>query len=98
MICTRYYRHSFLSRTRLTCAQIRKSINLIVTIRTRIRTIRRNDQSIGRQRLAGVAAEHIALNEYLIVAAAVDRLVTVVFVEVVVDVLVAEATSRAAGT
>ena len=78
--------------------QIRKPINLKVPVGARIWTVVWNHQSIRTQRLARIASEDIALDENLIVAAGVDGLVEKVDIEIVVDVLVAEAAGWPAGS
>ena len=75
----------------LTRSQIRIPIQLLIATRARIRRVVGNNQAVRAERLAGVATEHVALDEHLVVGARVDRLVVEVDVEVVVDVLVAEA-------
>lgn len=59
----------------LTRTQIRKPVQLIVPIWRCVGAVLRNDKAVCRQCLGGLAAEHIAFHEYLIIAAAVYRLV-----------------------
>jgi len=80
----------------LTRSQIRIPIQLLIAARARIRRVVGNNQAVRAERLAGVATEHVALDEYLVVGARVDRLVVEVDVEVVVNVLVAEPAGGAA--
>lgn len=76
---------------RLTSTKVGKPIKLLIATHTSIRAILRNDQTIRTQRLARIPTKHIPLHQHLIIRARVDRLVDKVLVQVVVDVLVAEA-------
>lgn len=82
----------------LTSSQVRKPINLEITLRTSIRAVLGNDKTVRAQRLASVTTEYVGLNQHLIVAAGVDGLVVEVLVEVVEDVLVAKAACGTAST
>lgn len=64
----------------LTGAQIREPIKLVVALWTGIRAILWNHQTICTQRLPRLAAEHIPLNEDLVIAPTVDGLVQEIFV------------------
>jgi hypothetical protein len=75
----------------LTCAEVGKPVKLLVATRARVGTILRNDKPIRAERLARVPPEDVTLDEHLVVGARVDGLVQEVLVQVVVDVLVAEA-------
>ena len=75
----------------LTCTEIGKPVKLLIATRARVRTILGNDKPIRAERLARVPAEDVTLDENLVVGARVDGLVQKVLVQVVVDVLVAEA-------
>lgn len=75
-------------------AEVSEAVDLLVTTDAGIGAILRDDKPVRAKRLARVAAEHVALDEDLVIGARVDRLVQVVLVEVAVDVLVAEAARR----
>jgi hypothetical protein len=80
----------------LTGSEIGETVQLFVATGASVRRIFGNDQTIGAERLAGVAPEDVALDEHLVVGAGVDGLVVEVDVEVVVDVLVAKTAGGAA--
>lgn len=77
--------------------QVGKPIQLLVTADARVGAVLGDDQAVGAQGLAGVAAEDVALDEDVVVGAGVDGLEVKVVVVVVVDVLAAEAPGGAAG-
>lgn len=83
--------------TLLTSTKVSESIKLVVTIGAGVGAVLRDDETIRAQCLPCVTGEDIALDEDLVVASAVDSLVQEVLAQVVVDVLVAKATSRATG-
>ena len=76
-------------------SKVGESVNLKVTVGAGVRAVLGDDETICAERLAGLAFEDIAFDEYLVVAAGVNGLVEEVDIEVVVDVLVAEAASGA---
>lgn len=78
-------------------AQVGKPIQLLVAADARVGAVLGDDQAVGAQGLAGVAAEDVALDEDVVVGAGVDGLEVKVVVVVVVDVLAAEAPGGAAG-
>lgn len=80
----------------LTGTKVRVAVELLVTADASVGRVLRDDQAVGAQGLAGLAAENVALDEDLVVGARVDGLVEEVLVEVVVDVLAAEAAGGAA--
>jgi hypothetical protein len=81
--------------TLLTGTKVSKSIDLEITVRAGVGAVFGNDETVGAQRLPCLSGEDIALHEDLVVTSAVDGLVQEVLVQVVVDVLVTEAASRA---
>lgn len=82
---------------KLTLAKVHVSVDLKVTLGAAVRRVLRNDQTVSGSGGPGLAEESVGFDEHLVVGAALDGLVAVVDVEVVVDVLVAEATGGAAG-
>lgn len=82
---------------KLTLAKVHVSINLKVTLRAAVRRVLRNDQTVCGSGSSGLAEESVGFDEHLVVGAALDGLVAVVDVEIVVDVLVAEAAGGATG-
>lgn len=78
-------------------AQVGESIQLLVAADASVRAILGDDQTVGAESLAGVAAEDVALDEDVVVGAGVDGLEVKVVIVVVIDVLTAESTGRAAG-
>lgn len=76
---------------KLTGSEVHVSINLKVSLRAGVGRVLRDDQAVGGGGSAGVAEESVGLDEHLVVGARLDGLVAVVDVQVVVDVLVAEA-------
>ena len=83
---------------KLTLAKVHVSINLKVACGTAVGRVLGNDKTVGGSGSPGLAEESVGLDEHLIVGAALDGLVAVVDVEVVVDVLVAEATGGTTST
>jgi hypothetical protein len=83
--------------SKLTLAKIHVSINLKVSRRTAVGRVLGNYQTVRGSGGSGFAEEGIGFDEHLVVGAGLDGLVAVVDVEVVVDVLVAEAAGGAAG-
>lgn len=75
----------------LTSTEVGKAVNLLVAAHARVGAVLGDDEPVRTEGLARVAAEDVALDEHLVVGARVDGLVSKVLVEVVVDVLVAEA-------
>lgn len=86
--------HTGLSKVVLR-SKVCKSVNLKVTVRAGIWAILGDDETICAERLAGLSPEDVAFDQHLVVTARVDGLVEEVHVEVVVDVLMTEAASRA---
>ena len=82
----------------LTLAKVHVSINLKVALGTAVGRVLGNDQTVSGSGSPGLAKEGVGFDEHLVVGAALDGLVAVVDVEVVVDVLVAEATGGATST
>lgn len=82
----------------LTLAKVHVSINLKVALGTAVGRVLGNDQAVSGSGSPGLAEESVGFDEHLVVGTALDSLVAVVDVEVVVDVLVAEAAGRASGT
>lgn len=77
-------------------AQVGKPVQLLVAADAGVGAVLGDDQAVGAQGLAGVAAEDVALDEDVVVGAGVDGLEVKVVVVVVVDVLAAEAPGGAA--
>lgn len=80
----------------LTLAKVHVSINLIVAFGASVGRVFGDDEAVGSSRGPRLAEESIGFDEHLVIGAALDGLVAVVDVEVVVDVLVAEAAGGAA--
>ena len=96
-------RHSLLhdplqTGAELTLAKVHVSINLKVPLGTTVGRVLWNYQAVSGSGSPGLAEESVGFDEHLVVGAALDGLVAVVDVEVVVDVLVAEATGGATST
>lgn len=82
---------------KLTLAKVHVSINLKVACGTAVGRVLGNDKTVGGSGSPGLAEEGVGLDEHLVVGAALDGLVAVVDVEVVVDMLVAEAAGGTTG-
>lgn len=68
----------------LTSTQISITINLVISKWRSVWGILRDNQSISRKSLTGIASEDVPLNEDLVVGARVDGLITEILVVVVV--------------
>lgn len=79
-------------------SKVGKAIKLLVTARAGVGRVIGDDKTICAESFTGLAAENITLDENLVVGSAVDGLVEEVFVQVVVDVLVAESTGGTTST
>ena len=75
----------------LTLAQVHVPINLKVSIGTRVGRVLGDDEAVSRRGGAGFAEEGVGFDEHLVVGSGLDGLVAVVLVEVVVDVLLSQA-------
>lgn len=76
-------------------AQVGESIQLLVAADAGVGAVLGDDQTVGAESLAGVAAEDVALDEDVVVGAGMNGLEVKVVVVVVVDVLTAESTGWA---
>ena len=74
-------------------AQVGETIKLIVTKRAGVRWILWDDQAIGRESLTSVAAEHVALDQNLVIWARVDGLIAEIKVIIIVKMLETETAS-----
>ena len=77
----------------LACTKICEPINLKIPVRRCVWAIIRNDQAVRRQGLPRVTAEHITLDENLIVAAAMNGLIVEIFIEIIIHMLMSKAAS-----